>query len=183
MALAVAKASGARMIIATEVKEERLELARKMSKEHSHPREIRYEDLIINPIEEPDLLRKIYKATNGVGVDVVLEMSGTSQAIEDAMLALRKEGHVIALGLSKKARIEMDWNNDIVLKEANIRGVYGRRLYETWTELEHFLVSGKVTLEPIIYEKRFALEDFRNAFKLVQQGKEAKVIFKPNGVI
>lgn len=181
MALAVAKAAGARMIIATEVKEERLNLARKMSKAHSNSRETRYEDLIVNPMEEPDLLRKIYKATNGIGVDVVLEMSGISQAIEDAMLALKKGGHIVALGLSKKSRVEIDWNNEIVLKEANIRGVYGRRLYETWTELEHFLVSGKVTLDPIIYERRFTLEDFESAFHLVQHGKEAKVIFKPNG--
>jgi threonine 3-dehydrogenase len=182
MAIAVAIASGARKIIATEVKEERLELARKIIRAHSNPREKEINtELVLNPATDPDMHRKIYKATDGLGVDVVLEMSGIPQAVEDGLLALRKGGHLIALGLSKKSKLEVDWNNDIVLKEANIRGIYGRRLLSTWTDLEHFLVTGKINLESIIYKERFRLQDFEKAFSLVQQGKEAKVIFKPNG--
>jgi threonine 3-dehydrogenase len=186
MALAIAKASGARMVIATEVKPERLELAKKMLVAHANSKNKNSEgydlnDLTLNPAEDPEVLKKIYRATDGLGVDVVIEMSGFPQAIEDAFLALRKGGHIIALGLSAASKLEIDWNKGIVLKEANIRGIYGRRLYETWTEVEHMLTTGKVSLEPIIYPKYFSLEEFETAFELVKNGKAAKVIFKPNG--
>lgn len=186
MALAVAKASGARKVIATEVKKERFELAKKMLQAHANSKERNDDgydksDFVLNPAEDPEVLKKIYQATDGLGVDVVIEMSGFPQAIEDALLALKKGGHIIALGLSSAPKLGIDWNNGIVLKEANIRGIYGRRLYETWTEVEHMLTTGKVNLDPIMYPRYFSLEEFEEAFELVKRGRAAKVIFKPNG--
>ena len=179
MAIAVAKAAGARKVIATETRKERFELAKTMSKVHSNTRE-KYEDLIINPTEDPEFMKKIYQATDGLGVDVIIEMSGYPKAIEDGMLALKKRGVVVALGLSSKQKFEIDWNNGIVQKEATIIGIYGRLLYETWTEVHHLLTTQKVTVEPIMYPKQFALKDYQEAFDLVLNGKAAKVIFKPN---
>ena len=86
----------------------------------------------------------------------------------------------MALGLSAVPKFEIDWNKNIVQKEATIIGIYGRLLYETWTEAHHLLTTQKVTLEPIMYPKQFALEDYKEAFDLVLNGKAAKVIFKPN---
>ena len=187
MALAIAKASGARKVIATEIKKERFELAQQMLAAHATTKDrndigMDKGDLVLNPANDPEVLKKIYKATDGLGVDVVIEMSGFPQAIEDALLALRKGGHIIALGLSSASKIELDWNKGIVLKEANIRGIYGRRLYETWTEVKHMLTTGRVSLAPIMYEKYFSLQEFETAFDLVKFGRAAKVIFKPNGV-
>ena len=179
MSIAVAKAAGARKVIATETKAERLKLARDMSEKHSDPRE-KYEDLIINPNDDPEFLRKIYQATNGLGVDVIIEMSGSPKAIEDGLLALKKRGTMVVLGLSSKPKLEISWNNGIVLKEATVIGIYGRLLYETWTEVSYLLTSQKVTLDPIMYPKQFALKDYKEAFELVLNGKAAKVIFKPN---
>jgi threonine 3-dehydrogenase len=179
MSIAVAKAAGARKVIATETRKERFELAKQMSKTHSDPRE-KYEDLILNPAEDPAFLQKIYQATDGLGVDVIIEMSGYPKAIEEGLLALKKRGVIVALGLSAKPRFDIDWNNGIVLKEATVVGIYGRLLYETWTEVNYLLTSGKVTMQPIMYPKSFALKDYKEAFDLVLQGKAAKVIFKPN---
>ncbi len=176
MSIAVAKAAGARTVIATEAKQERIDLANAILDAHHRTER----DMVINPIEDPDTLKKIYKATNGLGVDVIIEMSGQPKAIEDALLALKKRGHLVALGLSSSSKFEIDWNKGIVLKEAHIIGIYGRLLYETWTEVIHFLTTGKIDLSSTLYPRQFALSEYKEAFDLVLNGKVAKVIFKPN---
>lgn len=178
MAIAVAKAAGAKQIIATEPHEGRQELARRILEVHSNSREKNF-DIVINPYD-PTALTKIYEATNGIGVDVVLEMSGSDRAIEDGVNAIKKGGHYIALGLCSKPKIEIDWNS-LVLKEVTIRGIYGRLLYQTWFEIHRLLESGKVILDSLIYPKRFSLEQFEEAFNLLRDGKAAKVILYPNG--
>lgn len=188
MALAIAKASGARKVIATEIKQDRTILAQNILADHANTQDrdkvtgMDVTDMVLNPADDPDFLKKIYKATDGLGVDVVIEMSGVPQAIEDSLLALRKGGYIVALGLSSAPKLSLDWNKGIVLKEANIRGIYGRLLYETWTEVRHMLTTGKVNLKSIMYPTYFSLQEFESAFDLVKYGKAAKVIFKPNGV-
>ena len=69
-AVGIAKAAGASMIIASDVNEKRLALARQMgAKVAAHPKDI------------GDAVRK---ATDNLGVDVVLEMSGVPAAIHQA---------------------------------------------------------------------------------------------------
>jgi threonine 3-dehydrogenase len=180
MAIAVAKAAGARIVIATEMKKERQDLAWTMLRAHANPREKNL-DQVIDP-NDPELLNQIYDLTQGLGVDVILEMSGAPKAISDGFLALRRGGHVVALGLSSTPRIDLDWNNCLVMKEAVVRGIYGRMLFQTWTEVHHMLVTGKVNLEPLLYPRRFSLEEFQEGFDLLLAGRAAKVIFYPNGI-
>jgi threonine 3-dehydrogenase len=178
MAIAIAKAAGARQVIATEIWEGRRELARKMLKVHSNSRE-RNSDLVLDA-NDPGMSAQIFEATDGLGVDVVLEMSGHPTAIHEGLLTLKSSGHVVALGLSSASTVEIDWNRGLILKGATFHGIYGRHLFQTWYEMSRLLESGKVKLEPIIYPERFALEQYNEAFQLLKQGKAAKVIMYPN---
>jgi threonine 3-dehydrogenase len=177
MAIGVAKAAGARQIIATEPVDKRREFARNMLEEHSNPSR-RNSDLVLDA-NDPGILPQIFEATDGLGVDVVLEMSGHPAAIRDGLLALKSGGHVVALGLSSDAMVEVDWNRGLVLKGATFHGIYGRHLYQTWFEAHGLLESGAVNLEPLITH-RLPLERFTEGFELLKQGLAAKVILYPN---
>ena len=89
-AIPVAKAAGASMVIVSEIVDYREELAKKMGA-----------DYIIDPTRN-DLPKKIKELTNGEGVDVVLEMSGHPDAIEQGFRSIKKAGRYSLLGIPAK---------------------------------------------------------------------------------
>ena len=81
-------------------------------------------------------------------------------------------------GLPSK-RIEFDVENWIVFKDARVRGVFGRRLFETWYETAEVLKTGKVDLSKVITH-RFNLDEFSKAFALMKSGRCGKIVMYPN---
>src|SRR5271167_155682 len=118
MSIAVAKACGSSTVFATETNEHRREMARKMGA-----------DVVINPAGE-DSVKKILEATNGTGVDVLLEMSGNPTAIQQGFKALRAGGRASLLGIPTE-NVALDLVQDVIFKGATVQGIYGRRMYET----------------------------------------------------
>jgi threonine 3-dehydrogenase len=176
MAIAVALASGAKQVIATEVAEKRLAMAEEIIKTHA-PGKSR-NDLVLNA-KDPQLHSKIKQATRDIGVDVLLEMSGHSQAINDGLASLRNGGHAVILGVSSGG-IELDWPS-LIFKGITMHFRYGRKLNQTWTDGRRLLQSGSVKLESLIHDKSFQLDEFEEAFELLLSGEAAKIIFRPNG--
>lgn len=176
MAIAIALASGAKQVIATEVAEKRLAMAKEIIKSHA-PSKSR-NDLVLHA-SDPLLQSKISEATQGIGVDVLLEMSGHSKAINDGLASLRNGGHAVVLGFSSGA-IELDWPS-LIFKGITIHFRYGRKLYQTWTDGRRLLQSGSVKLESLIHDKSYQLEEYNEAFELLLSGEAAKIIFRPNG--
>jgi threonine 3-dehydrogenase len=177
MAIAIALAAGAKQVIATENLEQRKALAEDMIRIHANPNQYR-KDLILDG-STPTLVDKIFEATDGRGVDVLLEMSGNPAAIQNGLAVLKNAGHAVALGLTASNRIEVEWNS-LMFKGATVHFRYGRRLYQTWSEGRTLLETGLVKLESLIYTPYFALDDYMDAFRLLRKGEAAKVIFKPN---
>src|SRR5204863_8884556 len=87
--------------------------------------------------------------TAGAGLDGVLEMSGSPQAMRDGLAALRNGGRLSMLGLPKEP-FELDWNRLVIFKGVTVHGIIGRRLYETWFQLDQLLASGRLDLRPAI---------------------------------
>src|SRR5438046_7256556 len=85
MAIAVAKACGSSTVFATETNEKRRAMAKEMGT-----------DMVLNPGKE-DAGGKILAATNGTGVDGLLEMSGNATAIQQGFKALRAGGRASLL--------------------------------------------------------------------------------------
>ncbi len=165
MAVAVAKAAGARAVFATDISPYRLELARRMGA-----------DRIINPLEE-NVIEALMEATHDEGVDVILEMSGAPSAIDQGFAALKPGGEVALLGLTAQP-MTFDINNHITFKGATVRGIAGRRLWETWFQMESLIHSGVVDLGPMLTHQ-FALEDFDLAFETFAGGNSGKVMLRP----
>ncbi len=165
MTIAVVKAAGARSIYASDISAYRLALATKMGA-----------DLAINPTRE-NLRDIILAATNGEGVDVLLEMSGAPTAIRDGLQLLKSGGHAVLLGLPSKP-FEFDLANLVIMKGITVHGIAGRKLWETWYEIRGLLRSGAVNLEPVVTH-RFQLEEFEKAFQTMMSGDSGKVVLFP----
>src|SRR5690606_35869077 len=114
--------------------------------------------------------------THGQGPQVLLEMSGHPRAIRQGFTALRNGGTAALLGLPSKP-VEIDLPNDIIFKGATVLGINGRRMYETWYQVESFVLSGRLQLDPIITHE-IDMADYDKAFKMMQSGEAIKVVLK-----
>lgn len=165
MAIAIAKASGASMVIATEIMPYRINLAKKMGA-----------DIVLNP-KECNVVEEVLKLTNGEGVDVSLEMSGAQESLDLAFKILTFGGRVSLLGIPSKP-ITLDINNYIIFKGARVYGIIGRKMFSTWYKISAFLEKKLVNLLPLITHK-FPLENYETAMELIAKGESGKIILYP----
>ncbi len=154
--IGIAKASGATRIFASEVQPARLELARMMGAGHA-----------VNPSAE-DVVSLVRRQTDGLGVDVVLEMSGHPDAVRSGLQAVRDGGEICLLGLPD-AEVTLDLSRDVIFKGITVRGIIGRRMFDTWYAMRSFLRSGLLDPTPVITH-RFGLADFESAVRAIHSG-------------
>ncbi len=170
MAVTVAKAAGASRIFATDVNPARLALAKKLGAIEAY--DVRTPSGSVVP--GGDWINDIKKATRGEGVDCLLEMSGAPSAFDQGFRALRNGGTAAILGIPSKP---ITWNitEHIVFKGATVLGINGRKMFETWYQMEELLLSGRLQLDDIITHE-FPLEKFQDAFKTMISGEGIKVV-------
>jgi len=166
MAMMTAKALGARAVYVTDISDYRLELAAKVGA-----------DLVVNAAKE-DVEEAILEETAGDGVDILLEMSGAPTALDSGFHLLKPGGEAALLGLTS-GPIEFDFDDNVIFKGATVYGVVGRRLWQTWFEMRGLIRSGSVDLAPIVTH-RFALDDYDEAFALMESGRCGKVVMFPD---
>ena len=161
-AVGIARAAGASRVIASDVNPRRLELARTMGAHDAvHPSEAE---------------AAVHRATGGLGVDVVLEMSGVPSAIHQAFALVRVGGRVQMLGIPAKP-MDVNFASEVIFKGITIYGVVGRRMYDTWHQMTRFLRSGAFDPTPVITH-RFPLEAADEAIRAIKGGDAGKVIFE-----
>lgn len=64
--------------------------------------------------------------------------------------------------------------NDLIFKNVSLRGIYGRRIFDSWDKASAMLESGLDFGDLITH--RFVAEDFKNAFELVASANCGKVL-------
>jgi threonine 3-dehydrogenase len=74
--------------------------------------------------------------------------------------------------------IEIDVSPQIVLKEAHIKGFFGREIWETWNKTEKLIVSGTFDPAPLVTHT-FPLGEYEQAFKLGLAGEGCKIVLVP----
>ena len=161
-AVGICKAAGASRIIASDVNPRRLELAARMGAHDT-----------VRPQEAEAAVRR---ATDGLGVDVVLEMSGVPAAIHQAFALVRVGGRVQMLGIPAKP-MDVDFATEVIFKGITVYGVVGRRMYDTWIQMRQFLRSGQFDPTPVVTH-RFPLEEAAAAIAAIKSGEAGKVIFE-----
>jgi len=161
-AVGICRAAGASHIIASDVNERRLALARAQG---AH-----------DAVQPADVEATVRRATGGLGVDVVLEMSGVPAAVHQALAMVRAGGRVQLLGIPS-APMDLNLATEIIFKGITIYGVIGRRMYDTWIQMTQFLRSGQFDPRPVITH-RFPLEAHAEAIRVIRSGEAGKVVFE-----
>ena len=160
MAAAVAKHVGARHVVITDVNEYRLELARTMGATKA-----------INVTK--DSIESTMKALGmSEGFDVGMEMSGVPDAFTSMLENMNHGGKIAMLGIPPNT-MSIDWTQ-LIFKGLEIKGIYGREMFETWYKMASLIQSG-LDLSPMLTHQ-FEVDDYLQGFELMESGKSGKVI-------
>ncbi len=162
LAAAVARAAGAAAVWNVGLLDYRLEIAAELGAEEtmnaSHE----------NPVE---LVRRL---TEGLGADVVLEMSGSEVALRQALEIVRPGGRIIAFGIpSAPLTLSMA---DVVFKEVDLQGLVGRRIFDTWHQAMRFLP--RVNVERVITDE-LPLSRWQEGMDKLVNRQAIKVVLYP----
>jgi threonine 3-dehydrogenase len=171
MAVAVVKELGAAKVIATAggLNKVRMELAKKMGA-----------DLVLSAQDEgKGVTQTIRDETNGNGVDVALEMSGSPTALNQAFEILTPGGRVSLLGLFDRS-VLFDINNAVIFRAATVYGISGRRMFQTWHQvkglLSHPAFRSKIAS---VITHRLPMKRVEEGIELINSKRAAKVILEP----
>ncbi len=160
MGAMVAKRAGARKVVITDINPVRLNLAKKVGI-----------DYVVDASREnlDDVMKSIGMTE---GFDVGLEMSGAAPAFRDMIDKMNNGGKIAILGIAP-AGFEIDWNK-VIFKMLNLKGIYGREMFETWYKMIAF-VQGGLDLSPVITH-RIKIDEFRDGFEAMRSGNSGKVV-------
>lgn len=160
MAAAVAKHVGARHVVVTDVNDYRLELAAKMNATRT-----------VNVAKEniKDVMTELGMTE---GFDVGMEMSGVPSAFISMLENMNHGGKIAMLGIPPKD-MAVDWNQ-VIFKGLEIKGIYGREMFETWYKMASLIQSG-LDLSPMLTHQ-YSVDEFQAGFEKMASGQSGKVI-------
>lgn len=159
------KVAGCSTIIAVDLDEDKLKLAKELGATHSLKG-----DAI-------DVTAEVQKLTYGRGASVAIEVVGASATINTAIDSVRKGGHVTLVGnLSPNVEIPLQ---KVVSRELTLYGSCASR--GEYPECIDLMNSGDIQVEPLISLKA-PLADGPELFEKLYGGKSGlmKVILQPN---
>ena len=163
--IAIARASGAGRVLASDHVPYRLELARSLGAD----------------VADVDVVTDIeawFRDRNeGEGLDVVFEMSGAANAVRDAFRIVRNGGNVVLFGIPA-GPIELDIAESLIFKNVHVTAINGREVFATWYRTRWLLEHGVVDLRPLITH-RYGLAEFERAFAELESGDACKIILDP----
>ena len=164
-AVGIARAAGAALVVATDTEPYRLDLARTMGA-----------DLALDA-SDPGTEARIMEATGGDGVEVVLEMSGSPRALDQALRVITRGGRISLLGIFNGA-VPIELSESVIMQGLRLHGIFGRRIYDTWERTQALLRSGALDVTPIITH-RLDLSEWPKAFELLASRHAGKVVLLP----
>lgn len=137
LAIQAIRLRGAARVIATDVEESRLEVARQLGA-----------DITLNA-REVDIPAEVARLTGGRGADAALEVVGHTQTVNDAIAAVRKGGAVTLVGnLSPKVEFPLQ---SVVTREITVQGSCASQ--GEYPECIRLLETGAIRVEPLITAK------------------------------
>lgn len=160
MAAAIAKFSGARNVVITDLNDYRLELARSFGV------------TAVNTGKE-DLKGVMSSLGIAEGFDVGMEMSGNKHALNQLIDNMCNGGRIALLGIQSTMSAELPINK-IIWNGLQLKGIYGREMYETWYKMTA-MVEGGFPLEKIVTH-RLPITEWKKGFETMLSGQSGKII-------
>jgi len=160
MAAAVAKHVGARHVVVTDINDYRLALAMEMGASRA---------VNVSKQSVEDVMQELGMSE---GFDVGMEMSGVPSAFTSMLENMNHGGKIAMLGIPS-SNMAIDWTK-VIFKGLEIKGVYGREMFETWYKMASLIQSG-LDLSPMLTHQ-FSVDDFQAGFDMMASGQSGKVI-------
>ena len=182
MAVAIAKHAGARRIYVTDASHAgathdklvsgRFGLAKRFGADHCFD--------VARADERRALFETVRSETDNTGVDAAYEMSGNYNAYNDAARILRKGGVFSLLGIPAGI-LGVDFAKNIIFKGVTVHGIIGRRVFQTWDQMELLLKRGlaRELVNNGFVTHRFPLNKYDEAMAVIENGDAYKVLLKP----
>ncbi|XP_013420688.1 uncharacterized protein LOC106180999 [Lingula anatina] len=166
LAISVAKVLGAKRIIAMDIKDDKLEMAKKMGAD----------DVINSSVV--DVHDVIMDMTQKYGVGRICECTGVPAVVNKIFHLLRPAGKVTLIGMPKEAvHIEKPMTT-IMYRALQVNTVFGRRIWNSWVESERLVAEGKVDVNAVITHQ-MPMTQYEDAFKALMGGDACKILMEP----
>ena len=160
MAAAIAKFAGARHVVITDFNQYRLDLAKKLGA-------TRTVNLANEKLEE--VMKEIGMTE---GFDVWYGNVRSTSWIRDMIDNMKHGGKIAVLGL-QRPDAQINWET-VIWNGLNIRGIYGRKVWDTWYKMTTMLQAG-LDISDIITH-RLNIKDYKAGFDAMISGQSGKVI-------
>ena len=178
MAAAIAEHAGASVVVVTDINDHALETARRWAASRDFDNLHAFN---VRTTAPGDVKQAVSAITDGVGVDVVCEMSGSSAAVNFALDIVRMGGTLSLLGLPAGHSVTIDdYTRNVIFKGVTMHGIIGRRMYSTWQRMLALLRSG-LDVEWIVQAAFDSLRDFHEGMARFDRHEALKVVFFPEG--
>ncbi len=130
----IAKQMGAKKVLGVEPRDSAIAMAKSLGIDHTFK---------IKPggyRKNEALVKFVMKLTRDVGADVVFEMAGTNDSLNNSIASVRRGGDVILFGLRHNDFVIEDYNR-FIMKGVNLYCVAGRQIWKTWDKTKALLES------------------------------------------
>jgi alcohol dehydrogenase len=159
-----AKAAGARHIVAVDLSEEKLALARSLGATHTFN------------AAEADCIEKVREATSG-GADFAFELAGSTRAFESAYKMTRRGGTTVTAGLPPPTATMPLSPLNLVAEERTIKGSYigtcvPSRDIPRYVDLYR---QGKLAVDRLMTGK-LTLDEINEGFDMLHEGKAVRQV-------
>jgi succinate semialdehyde reductase (NADPH) len=156
----VARALGAGQIIAADVADEKLSLARALGADET-----------VN-VGTRDAVQAVRELTGGLGVDVAFEAIGRPQTFRQATEMVKDGGRCVMVGIAPVGVLAEVEITRLVRRKLQILGSFGGRPRHDLTALMALAVQGRLNIDKIIGH-RFRLSEADDAYRRLAGGEIA----------
>ena len=163
LAVAAAKASGVRRVIASARYAHQADMAEELGA-----------DSVIR-MPDQDVKEEVQKATDGLGVDAVVETTASAAGLNDTLSAVRKGGSVVLIG-GYHGPLEIHLNRivggELRVTGSSCYGYSGIRTDFAWSA--DLISSGRIPASKLITH-RFPLDEAEKAFEIAADKKTGSI--------
>lgn len=123
-------------------------------------------------IEQEDPADYVLSLGDGFGADLVVDCSGVSAALEQAMALVRPNGLITKIGWGPQP---LGFSLDpLVARAVTLQGSFSHT-YSTWERVLALMGSGQLNLAPVIGGE-YPLSDWHSAFEHMEAGQHVKSV-------
>ena len=154
----VARAFGAAQVIAVDIQDEKLEMARRLGATHT-----------VNG-SSGTAVAQVRELTGGVGVDVAFEALGRAETFVQASEVLRDGGRMVAIGIAPGTTTAPLEITRLVRRSQRVIGSYGARTRTDMPAVLNLAARGVLKPEDIV-TRTYPLEEVDQAYRALAAGQ------------